>query len=45
MLHGSFITKYTHPFAFEAFGQSCGDFDVSLQCVNGSRSGGTAAYT
>ena len=45
LLHGSFITKYTHPFAFEAFGQSCGDFDVSLQCVNGSRSGGTAAYT
>jgi len=45
LLHGSFITKYTTPFAFEALNQSCSGLSVSLQCNNGNRVGGTAAYT
>ncbi len=44
--HGMFVTKFTQPRAFLANNQWCNDFRVSLQCLNGTWSGNTAAaYT
>ncbi len=36
--HGTFITEYIHPFAYETSNQYCIDFIKTLQCVNGTRS-------
>ena len=45
LAHGTYITKYTSPFAFETLGQSCSGVSVVLQCNNGLWVGWTAAYT
>ncbi|MFA7298754.1 MAG: hypothetical protein WC010_03875 [Candidatus Absconditabacterales bacterium] len=48
VLHGAFVTKYTQAIALSANNDYCNDANhmVTLQCVNGSRSGNTsAAYT
>ncbi len=39
--HGSFVTEYTNPVAFQAAGSYCSDYAKTLQCTNGVRSGYT----
>ena len=46
VLHGTFITKYTHPLANQTNNESCSAWKVPFQCVNGNRVGGSAGiYT
>jgi hypothetical protein len=37
--HGSFATLFTQPQAIVANNESCMNLDVSVQCINGTRSG------
>ncbi|MCX6823685.1 MAG: hypothetical protein NT085_00965 [candidate division SR1 bacterium] len=46
VLHGTFITKYTHPLANQTNNESCSAWAVPFQCLNGNRVGGSAGiYT
>lgn len=43
--HGTFLTKYTQPFAFETNNQYCTDFIKTIQCANGTRLGNEPQLT